>query len=348
MTAARNAGGPSHGHPVRSRAARRGVPVMAAALVASVAAGLGAAGWSAATEADEITAPGAQRGGLPTADEVHRWERAVRRSEGDLKGRVPAPAISRGSRTLFPQNRVVSLYGASGGFGVLGRKSVNGAARKLKRQAKPYARRSNIPVVKAFDLVAVIATSCQNRRDKCRTRVSDSTIRRYLQKIRQLNGRLILDIQPARSNVLNEIAHLRPFLRKPDVDVAIDAEWNVGRRGTPGQDQGSISAKKLNKASIELQSIVRHNNLSQKLLIVHEFHKRSIRHEGDVKRRDEVDVTFNFDGIGSPAAKKAGYRQLSTRRLFNGFSLFYKLDDNLMSPRSVLRLDPKPDYVMYQ
>jgi hypothetical protein len=342
MTAARNAGGSQRRPPVRFRAARIGLAGMIATLLASVAGAL-AAGDPAAVEG-----PGATRPGPPTAAEVHGWERAFLRSEGETKKALSAPAPARGTRTLFPQNRVVSLYGAAGGFGVIGRKSVNGAAKKLKRQAKPYARRSNIPVIKAFDLVAVIATSCESRRDKCRTRVSDEVIRRYLNKIRELNGRLILDIQPARSNVMNEIDHLRPFLRKPDVDVAIDAEWNVGRHGTPGQDQGSISAKKLNKASIELQSIIKNNNLSQKLMIVHQFHKGSIKHDGDVKRRDKVDVTFNFDGIGSRSAKKAGYRQLSTRRLFNGFSLFYKLDDNLMSPRGVMKLDPKPDYVMYQ
>jgi hypothetical protein len=342
MTDARNTGREPRHARVRSRAARIGLAGMTATLLASVTGAL-AAGDPAAVEG-----PGTAGPGRPTAAEVHQWERDFLSAEGEAKASLPAPVPARGTRTLFPQNRVVSLYGAAGGFGVLGRKSVNGAAKKLKRQAKPYARRSNIPVVKAFDLVAVIATSCESRRDKCRTRVSREVIRRYLKKIRELNGRLILDIQPARSNVMNEIDHLRPFLRKPDVDVAIDAEWNVGRRGTPGQDQGSISAKKLNKASIELQSIVKNNHLSQKLLIVHQFHKGSIKHDGDVKRRDQVDVTVNFDGIGSPSAKKAGYRQLSTRRLFNGFSLFYKLDDNMMSPRQVMKLDPKPDYVMYQ
>lgn len=348
MTAARHAGGNPRGRPARSRAARTGVVAMAIALLASLATALAAGGSSGVAQTDELTSPGTERGDLPTAAEVHEWERAFLRSEGEPKAPGPAPPVSRGTRTLFPQNRVVSLYGAAGGFGVLGRKSVNGAAKKLKRQAKPYAHIGNIPVVKAFDLVAVIATSCANSRDKCRTRVSSSTIQRYLNKIRELNGRLILDIQPARSNVMKEIDHLRPFLREPDVDVAIDAEWNVGRHGTPGSDQGSISAKKLNEASLELQSIVKHNHLSQKLMIVHQFRKGSIKHDGDVKRRDKVDPTFNFDGIGNPSAKKAGYRQLSTSKLFNGFSLFYKLDDNMMSPRGVLKLNPKPDYVMYQ
>lgn len=321
---------------------KTGVAVAVATFAACVATALATGGQPAAQ------GPGDARPAPPTAAHADRWEREFL-EQGSAAKPVPAPpATKRGSRTLFPQNRVLTLYGAAGGFGVLGRKSLNGAAKKLRKQLKPYRKLSHEPVIGGFDLVAVIATSCQGRRDKCRTRVSDKVIRRYLNKIRELNGRLVLDIQPARSNVIREISHLRKFIREPDVDVAIDAEWNVGRHGTPGQTQGSISAKKLNRASLEIQSIIRQNDLPQKLMIVHQFRKGSISKDGKVKRRDEVDVTFNFDGIGSPSAKRAGYRQLSTRRLFNGFSLFYKLDSDMMWPKGVLKLDPSPDYVMYQ
>ena len=295
-----------------------------------------------------VEGPGEARSGPPTAAEAASWEAEFLAREGQTLRAPPTPPGKRALRNLFPQNRVVSVYGAANGFGVVGRKSVNGAAKKLSKQAKPYRRLSRDPVIRAFDLVAVIATSCSGPTDKCRVRVSDNTIQTYLNKIRKLNGRLILDIQPARSNVMKEIDHLREFIRKPDVDVAIDAEWNVGRNGIPGQTQGSIGAKKLNEASLEIQSIIRKRDLPQKLMIVHQFHEGSIKKGRDVKRRDDVDVTFNFDGIGSRAAKKAAYRQLRTKRLFNGFSLFYNLDDNLMRPRGVMRPKPKPDYVMYQ
>ena len=329
----------------RSRRARMSVAGLAA-LGAAAACAAGALG--SATSAT-TTGAGKARGAPPTAAQVHAWERAFLRREGAAGKRAPAPSAKGSQRSLFPGNRVLAMYGAAGtGVGVIGRKSVKGAARKLKDQAKPYNRRSRKPVIKAFDLVAVIATSCTGRRDKCRTRVSSSIIQRYLNKIRNLNGRLILDIQPARSSVLTEIEHLAPFIRKPDVDVAIDAEWNVGRHGVPGHDQGSISAKKLNRASNKIQGIAEGHSLPEKLMIVHQFRAGSIKHDGAVKQRGKVDVTVNFDGIGSPSAKRAGYRNLASKRLFNGFSLFYKLDTNLMSPKGVLGLNPSPDYVMYQ
>jgi hypothetical protein len=328
----------------RSRPGRMGVAAMAA-LVAATACAAGALGSAGDSK---TTGPGEARGAPPTAAQVEAWEREFLRREGPARKTAGAPSL-KGARSLFPGNRVLAMYGAAGtGVGVIGRKSLRGAAKKLKDQAKPYNRRSNKPIIKAFDLVAVIATSCSGPNDKCRSRVSGSIIRRYLAKIRDLDGRLILDIQPARSSVLKEIEHLAPFIRKPDVDVAIDAEWNVGRHGVPGQDQGSISAKKLNRASNKIQGIAQRHNLPEKLMIVHQFRDGSIKHDGQVKRREKVDVTFNFDGIGSPSAKRAGYRNLASKRLFNGFSLFYKLDTNLMSPKAVLGLNPSPNYVMYQ
>jgi hypothetical protein len=326
--------------PARTRR-RAWLAVPVVVLTASVFAGLaGASGPGAGGTASPLAEP-------PTAAEVRAWEEAFLRGAPAAKAPLPPPAKAPGRR-LFPQNRVLSLYGAAGGFGVIGRKSVNGAGRKLNKQIKPYRKRSNKPVVKAFDLVAVIATQCSSRRDKCRTRVSNDTIRRYLRKIRELGGRLILDIQPGRANVLDEINHLRGFLDEPDVDVALDAEWNVGPRGEPGQDLGSLNAKKINKATTKVRKIINNHDLPPKLLIIHQFREDSVKGERRIRRPDKVDVTLNFDGIGSPSAKRQGYKRLSFPGLFDGFSLFYKLDQNLMSPPQVMGLKPKPDYIMYQ
>jgi hypothetical protein len=313
----------------------------AAVLAASICAGLASA---SAPGAGGTAWPAAEP---PTAGEARAWEEAFLRREPQAKAPLPAPSKAPGGG-LFPRSRVLSLYGAAGGFGIIGRRSLDGAGRKLNKQIKPYRERSKKPVVKAFDLVAVIATRCSGPQDKCRTRVSKDTIRSYLRKIRELGGRLILDIQPGRSNVLDEINHLRGLLEEPDVDVALDAEWNVGPRGEPGEDVGSFTATKLNKAATKVRKIVNNHDLPPKLMIIHQFREDSVRGERNIKRPDKVDVTLNFDGIGSPAAKRHGYKRLSFPGLFDGFSLFYELDSDLMSPGQVMGLKPKPSYIMYQ
>ena len=332
-----------HRH-ARTLARRLGV---AASLAVATVAGALASGSSA----QEGTGAGGTSPAMaepPTAAEARAWEQAFLAREPAKQAVLPpAPAKAPGGN-LFPKTKVLSLYGAAGGFGIIGRKSLNGAAKKLRKQVQPYRDQSKEPVIKAFDLVSVIATSCSGPKDKCRTRVDKDTLRRYHQKIREMRGRLILDIQPGRANVVDEIDRLRPLIQAPDVDVALDAEWNMGPREEPGEDLGSLTAKKINRATNMIEHIVKNHDLPPKILIVHDFREDSVKRERKIRRPSKVDVTLNFDGIGSPSAKRAGYKKLSFKGLFNGFSLFYELDDNMMSPNQVLDLRPEPDYVMYQ
>jgi hypothetical protein len=57
------------------------------------------------------------------------------------------------------------------------------------------------------------------------------------------------------------------------------------------------------------------------------------------------------DGFGTQPQKVAKYREFThgqDRRRLNGFKLFYKEDTNLMPPGRVLRLKPRPDFVVYE
>ncbi len=170
----------------------------------------------------------------------------------------------------------------------------------------------------------------------------------YLRAARSVGGRLMIDIQPGRSPILDEIEYLEPWLAEPDVDVAIDPEWNVGSRGIPGQTVGGVKASEVNAASRAIQKIVGEGDLPPKILVVHQFRKGSVSKRRSVKQRRDVEVTLNFDGIGTPGPKIAGYEALSSKKLFNGFSLFYSLDSPLMSPREVLALEPVVDFLLYQ
>ena len=158
----------------------------------------------------------------------------------------------------------------------------------------------------------------------------------------------MLDIQPGRARVSDEVGALERWIAEPDVDVSIDPEWEVGPHGVPGRTEGKIRAKEINRISRQIQRIVDANDLPPKALVIHQFHSGSVRKRRDIVQRRDVDVTLNFDGIGSPAAKEAGYRELSSPSLFNGFSIFYSLDTRIMSPRSVLGLEPPVDFLLFQ
>jgi hypothetical protein len=295
----------------------------------------------------------------PTGAEVQRATDALldslappgTRDSGSGTGGVAQslPPATPGTAVLFPDNRLVALYGAPQmGATVLGRKSVEGAQIKLRKQAGAYEGENRRPVIGAFDLVAVIATADAGSDGMYRFRQPDTVIAAYLSAARAEGARLVLDIQPGRSRPLAEVRALGKWVRQPDVDVALDPEWDVGRRGKPGVDEGSVKARAVNRISSHLAELVRERDLPQKALIVHQFRDGSVRHRRELEQRDEVAVTLNFDGIGSEAAKAAGYAGLGREEIFNGFSLFYRLDSVLMRPTQVLRLRPRPDYVMYQ
>lgn len=250
---------------------------------------------------------------------------------------------------LLPDNLMVALYGAPQLTATaVGKRTPRGVARRLKKQARPYRRKSDRGVVRSINLIGVIATASRGPDGKYRSRQPDEVIAKYLRAARSVGARLTLDVQPGRSRVLKELRALRGWISEPDVDVGIDPEWNVGRRGVPGRTEGSIKARVLNKASRWLNRLASSKGLPQKALIVHQFRRGSIKGRRKLKQRPGVAVTLNFDGIGPAAAKRAGYADLAREPNFDGFSLFYDRDIGLMRPGSVLRLRPVVDYVMYQ
>jgi hypothetical protein len=262
---------------------------------------------------------------------------------------APLPKPAAATPEPFPDGRMLALYGAPQLRNTaLGSRKPGAAARLLSKQVAPYEALGDRPVTPSFDLIAVVANSTPGPDRLYRTRQPDELIERYLREARDAGGRLMLDIQPGRSPIRDEIDALADWIAEPDVDVAIDPEWNVGRKGVPGQTVGSVTARELNAASQRIQRIAKDHDLPPKVLVVHQFRTGSIRKRSAVEQRPDVQVTFNFDGIGRPADKIAGYENLATKGIFNGFSLFYSLDDPLMKPRKVIRLEPSPDFLLYQ
>src|ERR687892_543042 len=287
----------------------------------------------------------------PTSAEVDRATERFLDSHGEGNDRRASEARGTGGAgqvgddTLFPEKRIVAFYGAPQmGATILGRRSIGAATRQLRKQTRPYDAAER-PAIPGVNLVATIATADRGGDGKYRSRQSNDVIGEYLAVAREGDGRLILDIQSGRSTFLKEVRAFREWIAEPDVDVALDPEWNVGRRGTPGRTTGSVTAEKLNRVSAYLSGVVEGEGLPPKALIVHQFRGGSVKKRRRVEQPEGVDVTLNFDGIGSRAAKKAGYDRLRQDGLFNGFSLFYRLDSGLMSPSQVLGLEPAPDYV---
>jgi len=75
-------------------------------------------------------------------------------------GEPARPELPGGGRTLLPERRVVAFYGApqDDELGALGIGTPDRAARRLRRQARAYARPGR-PVQPALELIATIANA---------------------------------------------------------------------------------------------------------------------------------------------------------------------------------------------
>lgn len=262
----------------------------------------------------------------------------------------PPPQLPRGGRRIFPDWRVVALYGApqSAELGALGIGTPDQAAARLQRQAKPYARKTR-PILPAFELIATVANAHPGRDGMYRTRQPSSVIRRYLAAARRHRALLVLDIQPGHADFLAEVRHLEPWLRQPDVGVALDPEWHTPG-AQPGTVIGSTDAATINAVSARVADIVRRYDLPEKLFIVHQFTASMITDKAAIVARPGLATTINVDGFGDRANKVAKYREFTRdgTRFNDGFKLFYEEDTGLMAPALVLSLGPPPDLVVYE
>ena len=275
-------------------------------------------------------------------------------TEASGAGDAAQPAeLPRGGRSIFPERRVVAFYGAPQDqeLGALGVGRPAGVARRLERQARPYAEPGR-PVLPAFELISTIVHADPGEDGDHAVRQEDRVIERYLRAARRADMLLILDIQPGYASFLEEARSYERFLKQPEVSLALDPEWSLEPPALPGQEIGSTDAATVNQVSAYLSRIVRENDLPEKLLVVHRFTNDMIVDEARLERRPGVALTVNVDGFGSRPAKISKYREFTrgrpARGRHNGFKLFYREDTNLMRPAGVLKLRPPPALVVYE
>jgi hypothetical protein len=269
---------------------------------------------------------------------------------GKAADRARLAQLPRGGRVILPGHRVIAFYGApqSPELGTLGIGTPEQAGRRLRHQAAKF-RSARHPVLPAFELLAAVANQAPGDDGLYRTRQSGNTIARYLAAARRARALLILDIQPGHADFMTETRALEPWLREPDVSLALDPEWHTPG-GVPGKVIGSVDALAVNDVSAYLSGIVQARRLPQKLLVVHRFTAGMIRDDRLLVQRPGVALAVNVDGFGDRANKLARYHALTgaTGGVYDGLKLFYKEDTNLMTPREVLHLEPAPALVVYE
>lgn len=263
---------------------------------------------------------------------------------------TPRPQLPLGGRTLLPTYRVVAYYGSEGGpgLGVLGAGTPDEAARRVLAAARPY-RAAGRPVHPAMELITTVASAGPGPDGTYSVGLSPASVQRYLDAARRHTMLLLLDLQPGRGDFLTQAKRYEPFLRLPDIGLALDPEWRMRPTEVPARVIGRADAAEINRMSAWLAGIVRGHDLPQKLFVVHQFTETMVVNKRAVVARPGLATVFHVDGFGGQQIKIEKYRQLSVRRpFFNGFKLFYRQDTTMMSPRQAMALRPQPDLITYQ
>jgi hypothetical protein len=187
--------------------------------------------------------------------------------------------------------------------------------------------------------------------------IRESVLREYIEFALENDMLVIIDHQIGRYNPVDSLKQMLPWLRYPNVHLALDPEWRTTR---PMQEIGTVSAAEINQAQRVMEDYIIENNIpGERLLVIHQFNYVMISNrEQIVSDFQRVRLVHCADGFGSPSIKRQSYayNAQATNIPIKGFKLFYRnaampaagYDNPLMSPTEVYALNPRPYLIMYQ
>jgi hypothetical protein len=263
--------------------------------------------------------------------------------------------LPRGGREVFPRYRLVGYAGVTGAstLGRLGTGPLNQRVAEIERRAKPYAAgREILPVV---EVIATVVQASPGRDGRYRVRLTDAQISAYHKAARKHRAVMLLNLQPGRSEFITEVKAFERWFREPDVGVALDPEWAMDPGQRPGGAYGHTTGAELDEVSRYLAGLVKRHDLPEKVMVYHQVARSVVRKESGLKDHDGVVVVKSVDGLGPPGSKINTYRvvnKTTPKFVHAGFKLFFTEDreggGRLMTPKEVLALKPRPEYVIYE
>ena len=251
-------------------------------------------------------------------------------------------------------NDVLAYYGHpnSRNMGILGRYSIEELDQLLTEKAAEYeAVSGGRRVRKAFYLIYGTVWPLGEIGI-----MSDATLMRYIDYGLQNDILVFIDHQIGRYDPIESLRRMLPYLRYPNVHLALDPEW---RTATPGLNLGHLTGEELNNAQQVIEDYLIENNLpGERMFVIHQFNSTMIRNRQDVRTDfNRVRLIHTMDGIGTPSMKRDTYafNALAANMPLKGFKLFYNfeipgagIDNPIMTPREVYGLTPRPYVIMYQ
>ncbi len=256
---------------------------------------------------------------------------------------------------LFEKNHIIAYYGHPNSkiMGIVGRETKQRLAELLREKAATYDKINGEKGV--IPAIYLIYGTCQPG-GKIGI-MTPKMVKEYIDFAID-NGFLIyLDHQIGKYTLADAMNTLLPFLKYPNVHLAIDVEWRTDR---PMKQIGHIRGNELNDIQLQMKNYILENKISGKRqLVFHQFNYKMLRDSSLAKSDyDPVMLVHTTSGWGGPKGKVSTHALNSkVSNIPNkGFKLwlFYSnkkgvhFDSPLMSPETVLALNPQPGLIIYQ
>lgn len=259
---------------------------------------------------------------------------------------------------ILPFKRIIAYYGNlySKKMGILGEYPPKEVWRRLNVEVDAWEKADPAtPVQPAIHYIAAVAQGIPMKDGKYCKRMPAMQIDSALAIAKMGNAIVFLDIQVGHSNVRNEVPLLEKYLKMTHVHLGIDPEFSMKDGIVPGRKVGTMDAGDINFCTEYLAKLVKENNLSPKILIVHRYTQGMVKNYRNIVLHPEVQIVMNMDGWGEPVLKYSTYNRYIYREpvQFTGFKLFYKNDlkkspHRMLTPPELMKLKPQPIYIQYQ
>ncbi|MCL2211554.1 MAG: hypothetical protein FWB95_06505 [Treponema sp.] len=251
-------------------------------------------------------------------------------------------------------NDILAYYGhpSSRNMGILGRYTIEELDRLLTSLAEEYETVSGGRAVrKAFYLI--YGTVWPQGEIGL---INHNVLMRYIEYGMKNDVLIFIDHQIGRYDPFDSLRKMLPYLRYPNVHLALDPEW---RTNTPMENIGNLTGEEINTAQKIMEDYIIENNIpGERMLVIHQFNHIMIKNRPAVRSDfNRVRLVHCADGFGAPVLKRQSYNYnaLASNMPIKAFKLFYNFgipgagyDDPIMSPQDVYNLTPRPYIIMYQ
>jgi hypothetical protein len=257
-------------------------------------------------------------------------------------------------QSILLNNDILAYYGhpLSKNMGILGRHTKEEINRQLEAVVENYrAASGGRGVLKAFYIIYGTVWPGGDIGI-----IGEAILKEYIEYALENDIIVFIDHQIGRYNPVDSLKVMLPWLRYPNVHLALDPEWRTTK---PMQEIGTVTAEEINRAQKAMEEYMIENQIyGERLLVVHQFNYRMISSRENVKSNfQRVRLVHCADGFGPPSVKKQSYAFNAQAKNIpvKGFKLFYEsgmpgagYDHPLMSPKEVYDLNPRPYIIMYQ